>query len=246
MQRDTPADDEPRADAHSNRRRFLKGVGAATVGAVAVTGTASAQQYQFEGCRAVYGDTHADIAVVATDDGFDCRPITEAVDSEDVPWDWEGYRYEAEDGEAILGAIEEDAWQGRDVFAQWTCQLELNPSACADEYYESEYEIKSALNGNEDCGACAGLIVSGDGQGVTSVGESDDPADAGDEEGSDDDGGDASGDDDSASDDADDGAGGDDAAAGTGTNGEGETDEVEAATSIAGALRSYVNTQFGL
>lgn len=241
MQRDTPTDDEPRADAHSNRRRFLKGVGAATVGAVAVTGTASAQQYQFEGCRAVYGDTHADIAVVATDDGFECRPITEAVDSEAVPWDWDGYRYEAESGEVIVGAVEEDAWQGRNLFAQWTCQLELNPSECAGEFYESEYEIKSALNGNEDCGACAGLIVSGDGESVTTADESGDPTGSGTGERSDGDGND-----DTTSDDTDDSAGGDDAGAGTDTDGEGETDEVEAATSIAGALRSYVNAQFGL
>lgn len=232
MQRDTPSDDESSADAHSNRRRFLKGVGAAAVGTVAVTGTASAQKYQFDGCRAVYSDTHADIAVVETDDGVECRSITEEADSEEVPWDWGAYRYEAEPGEVLIGAVEEDAWQGRDLFSQWSCELELNPSGCAGRFYESEYQVKSELNDNEDCGDCSGLIVSGDGEGVTTVEGNENPDDD-----------DASDDDLGFSDMAD--ADDEDAAARTEPETEAETDDVEATSSITGSLRGYLRARFG-
>lgn len=245
MERETPSDGAATEGTHSNRRRFLKGVGAATVGAVALTGTASAQQYQFDGCRQVYSDTHADIAVVATEEGFDCRSITEEVDSEAVPWDWGGYRYVAEPGEVVIGAIEEDAWQGRQVFQQWTCDLELNPSDCAGRFYESAQQVKAALNDNEDCGACAGLIVSGDGDGVTTA---PDDASAANSTQAPDEASNAtaatggSETDDGSTGDGGAGEGGEGQASGDGNS---DSDELDAVTSIGGVIRNYVETQFG-
>lgn len=200
MSTENATDGEGVERSPSNRRRFLKGVGAATVGAVALTGTASAQQYQFEGCERVRGDTHADLAVVATDDGFECRPMTEEVPAADVPWDWSGYQYTASSDEIVVGALEESAWQGRQLFAKWACKLEVNPNACADEQYEDVRQVKTALEGSDSCGACAGRIVSGNGDGITAADAPDSTGKGGD----DGDGGDG-GDDTS-----DDGGGGDD------------------------------------
>ena len=152
-----------------NRRRVLKGLGAATLGVAGATGTASAQQYQFDSCRRVCGDTDGDLAIVATDDGFECRPMTTESDDADVPWDWGAHCYTATEDEVIVGALEESAWQGRRLFDTWACELKLNPNACAKEHYEDAVDIRIALDGSESCGACAGTIVRGDGKQVTAT-----------------------------------------------------------------------------
>jgi hypothetical protein len=89
-----------------NRRDVLKIIGAGAGAVVVATGTASATRNKFYGCSQVCADSKGIEAVVATDDGYECREMNRTSNRGDVPWDYDSHCYEVSDGEAIVGVVE--------------------------------------------------------------------------------------------------------------------------------------------
>jgi hypothetical protein len=147
-----------------NRRSVLQALGT-TAGLAGLVGTASARPhaFQFFGCSQVCTDTSGNYAVVATDDGYECRPIHRSSDRNNVAWDHSvTYCYEADGDEAIVGALQEDVRQGHDIDYSRNCTLCLNPNRCASNYYDSASEVAEALDESYTCGRCKGNVVEGE------------------------------------------------------------------------------------
>jgi len=147
-----------------NRRSVLQALGT-TAGLAGLVGTASARPhaFQFFGCSQVCADTSGNYAVVATDDGYECRPIHRSSDRNNVAWDHSvTYCYEADGDEAIVGALQEDVRQGHDIDHSRNCTLCLNPNRCASNYYEGADDVVDALNESHTCGLCQGNVVEGE------------------------------------------------------------------------------------
>ena len=151
----TPSNESDRADTGTfdlGRRRALKLVGGSAIGLVAATGTASAHQFQFYGCSQVCSDSDGNRAVVATDGGYECRPMDkhdpeQASDRQNQAWSWTSACYEVGDGEAIVGVLED-------------CEFCVNPNNCASNYYDDVNEILADLNASgSGCGSCTGTIT---------------------------------------------------------------------------------------
>jgi hypothetical protein len=156
-------DTDERGGFDVDRRKLLQLVGSAGVGLAVTTGGASARPhaFQFFGCSQVCADSDGNLAVVATDDGYECRSMDKTSDRNNVPWDWTSHCYEVEDGESIVGVLEENVWRGDQKDPNGVCTLCLNPNNCASNYYDSEADIKADLDADPGCGACVGNIESG-------------------------------------------------------------------------------------
>jgi hypothetical protein len=140
-----------------DRRSVLKLIGGTTVTVGAMSGTASAHSSKFLGCSQVCSDTQGDFAVVSIGGGFECRPIDEQSNRNDVPWSHDNtYCYESDPGEAVVGILEEDEYQGD--YAGEGCTLCLNPNRCASNHYDSVQAIVDDLDDDPNCGACQGEI----------------------------------------------------------------------------------------
>lgn len=133
------------------RRRALQLIGGGVVGVATMSGTASAHQFQFYGCSQVCSDSDGNRAVVATDDGYECRPMDEqdpeqASDRQNQDWSWTSACYEVAAGEAVVGVLED-------------CEFCVNPNNCASNYYDDVAEILADLNASgSGCGGCVGRI----------------------------------------------------------------------------------------
>lgn len=136
-----------------DRRDALKLAGGAIVGVGAFAGTASASNTQFLGCSRVCTGTDEDHVVLLTGDGYECRKLDKqddemAAESDDLAFAAEVYAcYEADEDEAIVGALHRDSDAGDDDTA--VAGLCLNPNDCATEYYDSREQLLSEL----DCDA---------------------------------------------------------------------------------------------
>lgn len=209
------SDDSNKTEVSSgiNRRRLLRSVGVAAAAFVGVSGTASAHKSKFFGCDRVCTGTQGSYAVVAVDDTFECREMPQASGSEDVPWDWTTYCYEAADDEVVVGLLEENVIEGSTENEDGTCALCLNGNDCAMAAYDSASAVVTALNESDTCGVCAGnveLSSSCTTYTAPASGESDTgDTDGTDTDGSGDDGSDSGNGDDESSDDSSDSGGGD-------------------------------------
>lgn len=163
-------------DSGIDRRQLLKTIGATTAGLVAVSGTATAHQSQFTGCDRVCTGTDGSFAVVAVDGTVTCREMT-AADGVDVPWDWQTYCYEADDGETVIGILEENVVEGSEVDPEGSCTFCPNPNACAEDAYDTVAAVVSALDEADGCGVCAGHVEAGND--CTTYGKAGDDSDSG-------------------------------------------------------------------
>jgi len=140
------------------RRDVLKTVGGAAVGLAALTGTASAWKIQFYGCSQVCSGSRDGRAVVAVDEGYECRDMGNYTSTrQNQDWKWQSSCYEVSGDEAIVGMIE-------------GCSSELfclNPNNCASNYYDSVREIIRDLN---ESGCCNGNITPNQSCDVSGVG----------------------------------------------------------------------------
>lgn len=132
------------------RRTVLKTAGGAAVGVAAFSGIASAHNGKFFGCERVCSGTDGDYAVVAVDDGYECRTLAKAGPREDVPWDWDAHCYTAAEGEAVVGYVAEDEYKKDE--GCWLC---LNPNDCAEVHYDDARAVRDALDAST-CGPCEG------------------------------------------------------------------------------------------
>lgn len=155
-----------------DRRDVLKWAGAATVGVGMLSGTASAAESQFYECSRVCTCTDETLAVVETDDGYECRRLDKddsdrAADRVDAAFACDTYAcYEASDDETIVGVLhktddgegsgddEDEDDGGEDESKELTCRLCLNPNDCASDYSDSGDEILDDLD-ESTCGGCA-------------------------------------------------------------------------------------------
>lgn len=140
-----------------NRRRVLQAAGAGLIGTTMMVGTASATKYQFYGCSQVCTDTRSGHAVVATDDGYECRPLYGEYNSDrqNQRWTWGSRCYEVSDGEAVVGILKvppEDE-DGDCVFC-------VNPNNCASNYYDDVDDIVDDLSCG-DCGTKRDFTIGG-------------------------------------------------------------------------------------
>lgn len=146
------------------RRRALQLIGGGVVGVATMSGTASAHQFQFYGCSQVCSDSDGNRAVVATDDGYECRPMDkqdpeQASDRQNQAWSWTSACYEVADDEAIVGVLED-------------CSFCVNPNNCASNYYGNVGEILADLNASgSGCGGCVGTIEASTDCDVTGTGQ---------------------------------------------------------------------------
>jgi len=133
-----------------DRRAVLKAAGETAVAVVAFSGTASAHNGKFFGCERVCSGTDGDYAVVAVDDGYECRTLEKAGPREDVPWDWDAHCYTAAGDEAVVGYVAEDEYETDE--GCWLC---LNPNDCAEVHYDDARAVRDALDAST-CGLCDG------------------------------------------------------------------------------------------
>lgn len=130
------------------RRDVLKIVGGSALGLTALTGTASAWQFQFYGCSQVCSDSRGSRAVVAVDGGYECRPTTEwNSNRQNQNWKWKSACYEVSGDEAIVGIVESCTPD--------SLKFCLNPNNCASNYYDTAEKIVAELN---ESGCCNGNI----------------------------------------------------------------------------------------
>ncbi|WP_436929294.1 hypothetical protein [Halosimplex halobium] len=140
-------DEKPR---RVDRRTVLKAAGGTAVAVTAFSGTASAHNGKFFGCERVCSGTDGDYAVVAVDDGYECRLLEKRGPREDVPWDWDAHCYTAGDGEVVVGYVAEDEYKKDE--GCWLC---LNPNDCAETHYDDARAVRDALD-TSTCSPCEG------------------------------------------------------------------------------------------
>ncbi|WP_135366247.1 hypothetical protein [Halosimplex halophilum] len=133
-----------------DRRTVLKAAGGTAVAVTAFSGTASAHNGKFFGCERVCSGTDGDYAVVAVDDGYECRLLEKRGPREDVPWDWDAHCYTAAEGEVVVGYVAEDEYKKDE--GCWLC---LNPNDCAETRNDDARAVRDALD-TSTCSPCEG------------------------------------------------------------------------------------------
>lgn len=131
------------------RRAVLRSAGVGVAGVTLLSGTASATRFQFYGCSQVCTDTSGGHAVVAVDDGYECRPLYGERDRyrQNQEWKYASKCYEVSEGEALVGIVR--SWDADD-----SCKFCVNPNTCASNYYDSVQSIVAELNESDTCGDC--------------------------------------------------------------------------------------------
>lgn len=145
---DIPESSDDSETGTMNRRRVLQAAGAGLIGTTMMVGTASATRYQFYGCSQVCTDSRGGHAVVATDDGYECRPLFGEFNSDrqNQRWTSSSRCYEVSDGEAVVGILKSPSKD---------CVFCVNPNNCASNYYDDVDDIIDDLNSDgSDCGEC--------------------------------------------------------------------------------------------